>query len=709
MAVFERPIIALTLNTKRLLKWLVPVNTRRRTAVEYVLKSLSPIYRVAYAVKVLSFGPLSLRQHLVLSRTPTAVPSDSEPHLTILIPVHGKWSVTRRCLASISLHHDNRHAIEVLLVDDSSPDNTAERAKKISGLRVLRLEENVGFTKAVNRGLREAHGRHVVLLNNDTVVMPGWIDPLLEWADCDDVGIVGVTLLFPDGRIQEAGGAIFSDASAANLRRGERWKKTDSTEAKDVDYCSGAALLVTRQLLDHILGFDERYSPAYYEDTDLAMTAREHGLRVIYEPRSLVIHFEGVTHGRDLTSGSKTYQVRNRVFFYDKWQSRLAKFRGPYPEASLRGPGLPSGRLVIVFDETIPTPDRDSGSVRMMHLLRSLTVLGYQPVLIPRNRLSFREYLPHLTSAGVHVWMEGFEPWANINERLGDVFCFIITRPTVGETYVIPLTHRYPEVPIIYDTVDLHFLRWEREVELDPATHSQNEVESMRRLELTLARHAGATLVVSPVERDLIVEHYGLTSVFVVPNAHDIFAAPTLENRSGLIFVGNFQHPPNVDAMVWFLDEVLPLVKYQLPEITVTVVGDRAPRSLTKRGSPSVRFVGWVRDTTSFYNQARIAIAPLRFGAGMKGKVGDAMARGVPTVLTSIAAEGIDITPEENALIANSAEEFSNAIIRLCCDDALWNSVRRDAINTVRTTLGVTQLRHQLQAALEAVSAPTKS
>lgn len=704
MAVFERPTIAVTQNAKRLLSWLIPANTKRRSMVESALKYLSPLYAAAHTVKVLFFGPISPRQHVTLNRTPSVVPSHPQPDVTILIPVHGKWPITKRCLASIALHHENRHAVEVLLVDDASPDQTVARAQEIAGLRIHQLEGNVGFTKAVNEGLGEARGRHVVVLNNDTVVMPGWLNPLLEWGNRPGVGLVGVTLLFPDGRIQEAGGALFSDATAANLLRGERRRKVKGAGAADVDYCSGAALLISRQLLDRVGGFDERYSPAYYEDTDLAMTARAMGLRVIHEPRSQVIHYEGATHGRALDSGWKTYQVRNRVFFFDKWREELANFPNPLSERAPRVRSLPAGKLVVIFDELIPTPDRDSGSARMMQILGLLVALGYQPIFVPRNRLSFRRYIPNLEALGVTVWVERFEPWKPLDNRINSIFCFIVSRPTVGERYLIPLIHRYPDVPIVYDTVDLHFVRWERQMQISPNAHTINSVESMKRLELTLARLARATLVTSPVEQDLLVNSFNLENVFVAQNAHELNPGPTVENRSGLIFVGNFQHPPNVDAMVWFLDDVLPLVLQELPETTLTIVGDRAPRFLTARSSPQVNFAGWVPDTSNLYHESRVAIAPLRFGAGMKGKVGDAMARGVPTVLTSIAAEGIGVTSGKQVLIGDSPEEFSQAIIRLCREDELWNSICHEALETVRKTLGRDQLRTQVDAALKSLS-----
>lgn len=704
MAVFERPIIAVTQNAKRLLSWLVPANTKRRSMVESALKYLSPFYAAAQTVRVFFLGPISLQKHVALTRTPSAVPFHPQPDVTILIPAYGKWSITKRCLASIALHHEDRHSVEVLLVDDASPDQTVARAHEIAGLRIHQLEGNVGFTRAVNEGLGEARGRHVVVLNNDAVVMPGWLNPLLEWGNRPGVGLVGVTLLFPDGSIQEAGGAIFSDASAANLLRGERRRKVKGAGAADVDYCSGAALLISRQLLDRVSGFDERYSPAYYEDTDLAMTSRAMGLRVIHEPRSQVIHYEGVTHGRNLESGSKTYQVRNRIFFFDKWREELANFPNPLSERAPRVRSLPAGKLVVIFDEIIPTPDRDSGSARMMQILGLLVALGYQPIFVPRNRLSFRRYIPNLEALGVTVWVERFEPWKPLDNRINSIFCFIVSRPTVGERYLIPLIHRYPDVPIVYDTVDLHFVRWERQMQISPNAHTINSVESMKRLELTLARLARATLVTSPVEQDLLVNSFNLENVFVAQNAHELNPGPTVESRSGLIFVGNFQHPPNVDAMVWFLDDVLPLVLQELLETTLTIVGDRAPRFLTARSSPQVNFAGWVPDTSNLYHESRVAIAPLRFGAGMKGKVGDAMARGVPTVLTSIAAEGIGVTSGKQVLVGDSPEEFSQAIIRLCREDELWNSIRHEALETVRETLGRDQLCTQIDAALRSLS-----
>ena len=707
MPFLERPAVALAHSSVRSLRRLFPAGSRRRQCAEAAALAMSPIIRALQLLTGLVVGPLGARKLLSLLWL-TSVPDSPNPRITILIAAHGHWRTTRKCLSSIKLAHEPSEEVEVLLVDDASPDKTAKAASKVKGLRLARLEENVGFTRAINFGLSQARGQHVVILNNDTIVLDGWLKALLSSADQEDVGIVGATLLFPNGQIQEAGGAIFSDGSASNLSRGTWWRRDPHATARDVDYCSGAALLLTRQLLDKVEGFDERYSPAYYEDTDLAMTARLVGLRVVFEPRAVVVHFEGVSHGRDLNKGLKRYQERNRVFFFEKWREELQSF--PNRKTATRlGPPLPPGRLVFVFDENIPSPNRDSGSRRMVEILRSLVGWGLHPILVPTNRFSFREYVGALDQLGVTVWMHDFDPWASIDFRLSDVECFIVSRPNVAEKWFVPLRLQYPSIPIIYDTVDLHFLRWEREKVLEPRAHRDVDIDSMRRFENLLVSSAGATLFVSQKEKELLSKVQAPESLHIVSNAHRVEQTPAVGFRKGLIFVGNFQHPPNADGVLWFLDHVFPHVQAALPSTTLTVVGQYVPSEILSRSTSTVHVKGWLPEIRPLYDTARVAIAPLRFGAGVKGKVGEAMALGVPTVVTPLAAEGIPLKSGRDCLLAESAEDFATSVVRLLNDDHLWEMIRLGGYETVAQALSPQVLHQSVGQVLRSLQTNHKS
>ena len=179
----------------------------------------------------------------------------------------------------------------------------AEALADVTGLRIVTNDENLGFLRSCNRAAAQARGRYLVLLNNDTLVLPGWLDALLQTAkDGEDVGAVGAKLIYPNGLLQEAGGIVWQDGSAWNWGRGEDPEDPRFQYVRQVDYCSAACLLVPKALFDELGGFDDRYAPAYYEDTDLCFAIRARGKRVLYQPAAQVVHFEGVSHGTDESS-----------------------------------------------------------------------------------------------------------------------------------------------------------------------------------------------------------------------------------------------------------------------------------------------------------------------------------------------------------------------------------------------------------------------
>ena len=257
------------------------------------------------------------------------LPTSQAPATSVIIPAFNQLAHTLGCLAAVA---DSGDALpfEVIVVDDASSDGTATVLPAIPGLVYVRNDQNLGFIGACNRGAALARGRHLVFLNNDTAVQPGWLDALVRtFDDHPDAGLVGAKLLYPDGRLQEAGGLVYADASAGNYGRFDAPTDPRFNYLRDADYCSGAALAVPAALFRELGGFDGHYQPAYYEDADLAMRVRQRGLRTLYQPASRVVHFDGVTSGREGEGGAKDYQAVNRGKFLARWKDILAADHAP--------------------------------------------------------------------------------------------------------------------------------------------------------------------------------------------------------------------------------------------------------------------------------------------------------------------------------------------------------------------------------------------
>ena len=629
------------------------------------------------------------------------------PVVSIIIPVYNQLAYTAACLESIaSVRTDVEH--EVIVVDDASSDSTQEWLRDCQGIRVLRNRRNKGFIGTCNRGARKARGQYLVFLNNDTRVTDGWLDALVKTFESrPDAGIVGARLVFANGTLQEAGGIVFRDGSGWNFGRGDNPDRPVYGFVSDADYVSGACLAIARERFAALGGFDTHYAPAYYEDTDLCFKVRQEGLAVIYQPAATVIHFEGATSGTDESSGAKRYQAVNR----EKFRRRWAQFLESHPE----NPEDYSDELArqyrfrrfrgraLVIDAVTPRPDHDSGSVRMFAMLRLLGQLGYRTSFMPQNLAWAGRHSVDLQQAGIEVltnpWVRHPEDWlAEAGDQLDLV---IVSRHYVLAPLLKMLRKHCPRARVIFDTVDLHFLREQREAELAGTPAALRAAENTRSEELGLIERADATLVVSEYERGLLAELRPSARVWVVSNIHSLQSTGlSFEQREGLVFVGGFQHPPNLDAVEWLIDEILPEVRRTLPEVTLHIIGSKMPEALARRAAPGLRIHGFVPDLEPYMTGCRVSVAPLRYGAGVKGKVNQAMSHGLPVVATSCAAEGMYAEHGRELLIADDAVTFAAEVCRVYQNRALWQRLAENGRRNVEQHFSLDAARRSLEALL---------
>ncbi len=614
-----------------------------------------------------------------------AFPKIDHPKTSIVIPLFNKTLYTFNCLKSL-LENTGDVPYEIIVVDDASTDDTPAMLSQVANIKIVRMSQNAGFLASCHAGAEVAKGRYLVFLNNDTQVRRGWLSSLISPMESDpSVGLVGAKLVYPDGNLQEAGGIIWNDASGWNYGRSDDPDKPEYNFVREVDYCSGACITVRRDLWEQLGGFDKRYSPAYYEDTDLAFAIREAGYKVIYQPKAEVVHHEGVSHGIELSTGIKRFQTINREKFRDKWRSLLVEKLSAIDENLLLARDRRRGRRVLVVDHQVPAHDRDSGSNRMFQLLGFLGQLGYVVTFLPANLAKTEPYTSELQQMGIEV-LYGPCRVKDYLYRLGPhLNLVVIARPEPGKQYLKLIRRFAPRAKFIYDTVDLYFLRESRRAALEKSRFAQRKARNYKRLELSLATATDATLVVSPVERDILLQELPNLKVYVIPNIHEVSAAVRpFADRSDLLFVGGFQHSPNEDGVRYFIKEVFPLIKKTLPEVKLYIVGSDPTPAVKKLERSDVIVTGWIKDIAPFFGDARVFVAPLRYGAGVKGKIGQSLSYGLPVVTTSIGAEGMELTDGRNVLIANGEEDFAQKVIRLYTDAALWQDLSANALDYIR-------------------------
>lgn len=262
------------------------------------------------------------------------LPYSDQPVVSIVIPTYRQFALTARCLRSI-MKHPPAVAVEVIVIEDCSGDRSMGALARIPGLRYEENPENLGFLRSCNRAATLVRGQYLHLLNNDTEVTEGWLDALLDvFRRLPNCGLAGSKLVFPDGRLQEAGGIVFNDATACSYGRWDDPGKPQYNQLRDADYVSGASILLPLALWTRLGGFDESFAPAYCEDTDLAFRVRQGGFRVIYQPASTVIHHWGATHGTDADSAAAAQSAKNQQRMKQKWQLILESNhypRGKHP------------------------------------------------------------------------------------------------------------------------------------------------------------------------------------------------------------------------------------------------------------------------------------------------------------------------------------------------------------------------------------------
>jgi glycosyltransferase involved in cell wall biosynthesis len=331
---------------------------------------------------------------------------------------------------------------------------------------------------------------------------------------------------------------------------------------------------------------------------------------------------------------------------------------------------------VLVADNRVPMWDRESGALRMRGMLEALTHLGCHVSFLPDNAMPMQPYTRELQRMGIEV-LYGVDPGEALTRVAPSLSLAILSRPQVAARWLPLMREHAAGATVVYDTVDLHWLREARQAA--SATGSSDElvltpkVNTMHELELGLIRASDTTLVVSEPERAQVLADVPEAEVAVVPNVNPVRErVPGPERRSGVLFVGGFEHPPNADGALTLVRSVMPHVWRELPDVPVTIVGEKPPAEVQALESRVVRVAGWVADLDPLLDSARALVAPLTYGAGLKGKVTQALSVGLPVVTTSIGAEGLDAVDGEHMLIADDPEALAERTLAVLTDDELW-------------------------------------
>lgn len=644
------------------------------------------------------------------------LPDCKEPLVSIVLPVYNQIGYTYACVRSILAHTEfDQTPYEIILADDVSTDATAEIGKYIKGLVISRNTENQGFLKNCNQAAKRALGKYILFLNNDTKVTEGWLSSLVRLIESDaSIGMVGSKLVYPDGRLQEAGGIIWSDGSGWNYGRLDDPAKPEYNYVKDVDYISGAAIMLSKALWNEIGGFDERFAPAYCEDSDLAFEVRRRNKRVVLQPQSVVIHYEGISNGTDVSgTGLKRYQVVNQEKFREKWKDALKQQSvndgNPNPFAAReRSQKKP---CVLIIDHYVPTWDKDAGSRTTYQYIRMFLKMGWNVKFLGDNFLHEEPYSSKLEQLGVEI-LYGAEhqkdiyDWIQKNQDFIDVA--YLNRPHIAVKY-IDFIRENTKIKRVYYGHDLHFMRLGREYEMNGDIRTKREADYWKSVEFSVMEQAD--MIYYPSESEIEAIHAvnpklpakAITAYvwdqFEVPNAATGLLGEDYAKREGLLFVGGFAHPPNADGVLWFAKKIFPLIQKELPDVKFYIAGSHETEEIKALANemPGISVLGFVSDEKlhELYHNTKLVVVPLRYGAGVKGKVVEALYNGAVIVTTSVGAEGIpeaesvmavtDACAEDIYSNADAVEQrFAEAVVRLYQDDAFCRAANQQDQRYIR-------------------------
>lgn len=595
-------------------------------------------------------------------------PIFDNPLVSIVIPCYNHFDITIKCLRSV-LKNTNDVSYEVIIADDKSTDQTKDLTQYVSNVKYIINKNENGFVNNCNSGASIAKGKYIYFLNNDTQVQPNYLKPLVDLIEKDlSIGIVGSKLIFPDGTLQEAGGMIFQDCRGSNV--GRNLKNVDDVTVnyvRDTDYISGAALMIRSDLFKELNGFDQIYAPAYCEDSDLCLRVWYHKhKRVVYQPKSRVVHFEGQSFP---SQEKKALMQRNNLTLFNRFFKELSSHHCSADHQSFVFKDHASHKKqILVVDWKILSPSYDTGSRVTFQYMQLFQQMGMNVKFYPMDLyLEKHEFLDDLEQIGVEVIFETLEHYITNNGKYFDYV--FINRPDITERYITLLRY-YTRAQIIYQGHDLHYLRHYRENLINKKGNAKNLMEKERKREFDIISYTDLPCYVSQDEVDLVNEANPFSHCIKIPiflfdvkNMTKVYKA---KDRKDICFVAGFQHKPNIDGACWFVNNVLPIVKKQIPNLKVYIIGSKPSDEVKALASDSVIVTGYVTDQEleDYYSKVRMAVIPLNFGAGVKGKTVEAVYNKVPVLTTKVGAEGID-----NSMgvltIENEVENFANKLIEM--------------------------------------------
>lgn len=603
----------------------------------------------------LDLNILSLNEKKISEYPKLIFQVEKNPMVSIVILLSSGFKNLYCCLQAI-LDCTHGTSYEIIVGYSDLSNDVKSLNEMVENIKTVKLGNHSDFLYDYNTVAQSAQGKYLVFLDSETQVQRNWLQPLICMMEEDEtIGLAGMKLIHRKGLLQEAGGIVWKDGSVSQYGYLCSLLMPECQYRKDVDYVSGTAMLIRASLWKAVDGFDPQYIAGRYGDVDLAFSVRQQGYRVVYQPLSMAIilkRFFGCSYSE------KKLLVKNQEKFILKWKNILEKENctGKYQEFFARDRSSKKKHILVV-DHHVPFYDKDAGGKTTFMYLRLFLKLGMQITFIGDDFLNKEPYTTELNQMGIEVlygnrFAQGWKGWIKEN---GNKFDYIyLQRPQISQKYMA-VVKKHTRAKIFYFTHDLHYLREFREYKLTGSKAHLISSWKYKILEYRLIKKADVIHVVGTYEQKILQNAFPKKLIRNIPSyPYENFLTDIDKNfaeRKDLIFVGGFGHPPNVDAVLWFGKHVFPKLLKKIPEIRWYIVGGNPTEEIKKMACQNVIIEGSVPEERldCLYRSCRMAVAPLRVGAGVKGKVIEAAYYQIPLVTTAIGAEGI--STKENAFV----------------------------------------------------------
>jgi hypothetical protein len=511
------------------------------------------------------------------------------------------------------------------------------------------IETEISTTSVLDENsniIRSIKGKYLCLIEDNLQVTPFWLSNMLAVFDHqENVTAVVPKVLYPYGLLKEAGGKIKNEILSKYYDDQEDPLHFRYNYLHQTDYFSRFCNLISK----------EQY----------AFPENEHKNK-FYQPLSEVIL-------------SDAYPDQNLVS--DNLLPELKTETKAVDESKLR-------KTILFIDAFLPAYDNNSGSRRIFELIKIFQSLNFEVLFLPADGRKTEPYFSEMINQGIRI-IYPIIPYRNPVKELEEVIHEIdiawISRPELNHFYA-PFFKDKPSITWVYDTVDLHFIREERLVKLQNVQTKETaaRVNAIKTQEVQLSREANLTIAITDTEAEILLFE-GASKVRVIPNVHFPYLGVRnpFEQRQDLCFIGGFHHTPNVDAALWLVKDIMPLVWKSNPNIKLVIMGSNPTSEILALQSSNIEITGYVEDVSGYFTSSRIFVAPLRFGAGMKGKIGHSLEYGLPVITTDIGVEGMELINNQNVLLANTETEFATQILKLYSNKELWEMISSNSLGAI--------------------------